>query len=101
MRGPASPCSRRRDGDESPAIGRSDVGTFGFVAAAGLAIIADEMAGWTDPDRERDFVYVLPPMARRHGVRIVDVDDPGEALGVNDPTQLQQARRAMSASGTG
>jgi CTP:molybdopterin cytidylyltransferase MocA len=92
---------RQRDGDEPPAVGRSDVGTFGFPSAVGLAAIAGEMAGWTGSARERDFVYVLPALARRHGVRIVDVDDPGEALGVNDPTELQQARRTMSGTGAG
>jgi CTP:molybdopterin cytidylyltransferase MocA len=87
---------RRRDGDVPPSRGRSDVGTFGMLAGAGLACIAEEGADGAASHRERDFVYVVPRLADRHGLWILDVDDAEEALGVNSPADLEDAQRALA-----
>ena len=87
---------RQRDGDAPPLRGRSDVGTFGLLAGIGRECIANEMAGRPPSGRERDFVYVVPRLARDHGVRVVEVDDPAEALGVNSPADLEAAGRALA-----
>ena len=81
---------RRRDGDQSPLRGKSDVGTFGFRV--------DQMRPYLDlvqsngEAREGDFVYAIPLVARRHGLDIVDVGDAAETLAVNDPSDLERAR---------
>jgi CTP:molybdopterin cytidylyltransferase MocA len=85
---------RSRDGDPSPARGTSDVGIFGLVTQAGRDCIAHELANFRG-GKERDFVYVLPGLARRHGLAVIEVDDPNEALGVNDPSDLAEARRVL------
>ena len=72
------------------------MGTFGLLAGIGRECIANEMAGRPPSGRERDFVYVVPRLARDHGVRVVEVDDPAEALGVNSPADLEAAGRALA-----
>jgi bifunctional UDP-N-acetylglucosamine pyrophosphorylase / glucosamine-1-phosphate N-acetyltransferase len=88
---------RQRDGDVPPVRGKSDVGTFGLLAGPGRECIAKEMAGRPPSSRERDFVYVVPRLAEFHGLRVVEVDDPAEVLGVNSPADLEAAGRALAA----
>ncbi len=90
---------RSRDGDATPLRGKSDVGTFGFradqVRPSLDAIRFNEM----DQPRECDFVYVVPPVARLHGLHVVHVDDPAETLAVNDRDDLERARHHFVTSG--
>ncbi len=88
---------RQRDGDVPPVRGKSDVGTFGLLAGPGRECIAREMAGRPPSSRERDFVYVVPRLAQSYGLRVIEVDDPGEVLGVNSPADLEAAGRALAA----
>ncbi len=86
---------RQRDGDVAPQRGLSDVGTFGFRAADGRAVLgADQPVG--PAGRERDFVYALPLLARSHGLTVIEIDRPEEALGVNSPDELVSAERALA-----
>jgi CTP:molybdopterin cytidylyltransferase MocA len=89
---------RRRDGDISPLHGKSDVGTFGFLAGQVRPWLAFDGFGDHDAQRESDFVYVVPQLAASHGLRVIDVGDATETLGVNDPNDLERARMHLSGS---
>ena len=83
---------RRRDGDESPDRGKTDVGTFGFRAGCVRPLLDDLVAAGCGQGRERDFIYVVPRVAQQYGLCIVEVDDPSETLSVNDQRDLRKAR---------
>jgi CTP:molybdopterin cytidylyltransferase MocA len=89
---------RRRDGDISPLRGMSDVGTFGFLAGQVRPWLAFDGFKDHDGQRETDFVYVVPQLAASDGIRVIDVRDASETLGVNDPSDLERARLHLSAS---
>ncbi len=74
--------------DISPLRGMSDVGTFGFLAGQVRPWLAVDGFGDHDAQREPDFVYVVPQLAASQGLRVIDVGDATETLGVNDPNDL-------------
>jgi NDP-sugar pyrophosphorylase family protein len=83
---------RRRDGDVPPPKGKTDVGTFGFRPAHVRPYLESEEAGLPSGSRERDFVYVVPVVARRHGLHVVTVNDISETLAINDQNDLERAQ---------
>lgn len=87
---------RRRDGDIPPPRGHNDVGTFGLWAGPGRACIAERFAPGPPRGCERDFVYVLPLLAARYGLRALEVEMSSEALGVNDDKDYSRAVRQLA-----
>ena len=85
-----------RSADAETAIRRhhadTDVGTFGFRAGQARPFLAVSPASGPNGTREHDFVYVVPKIALRYGLRLVEVLDPSETLAVNDVGDLDRAR---------
>lgn len=81
----------RREGDEMPGEGESDMGVF---AISREAFVRDlhEYASIVEPGRatgERNFLPFIPWLASRAGVLTFPCTDPREAIGINTPEELR------------
>jgi CTP:molybdopterin cytidylyltransferase MocA len=81
----------RREGDDMPARGESDMGLFALSAEACFGMLPryarDVVAG--AGTGERNFLPFIPWVARRGEVITFPSEDPEEAIGVNTPEELQ------------
>jgi NDP-sugar pyrophosphorylase family protein len=80
---------QRREGDAMPAEGESDAGLFALSRNAylGLDRLAAPVAGLGTG--ERNFLPLIPALARSGDVVTVACEDPVEAVGINTPAELQ------------
>jgi bifunctional UDP-N-acetylglucosamine pyrophosphorylase/glucosamine-1-phosphate N-acetyltransferase len=82
---------QRREGDDMPASGESEMGVFAMPLCSYEdrlpAFAADGAPG--SATRERNFLPFIPWMAARGIVRTVSCVDPEEAIGVNDAADLR------------
>lgn len=80
---------QRREGDEMPARGASDMGLFSLSREAALVDLP-AFAAEASPDRgtgERNFLPFVPWLAARAPVATIDAVDGVEAIGVNTPEE--------------
>ena len=87
----------RREGDEMPAIGESDIGLFAMSPTAYhelLPTYADEVE-IGQITRERNFLPFIPWLARTHTVATFPCEDPIEAVGINTPEELGTVERYL------
>ncbi len=87
----------RREGDEMPAEGESDMGLFAMSADAYLHSLPRyaaevEMGKATG---ERNFLPFIPWLARRGGVTTFPATNPMEAIGVNTVEELEIVERYL------
>lgn len=98
---------QRREGDQMPELGESDMGLFSLSREAYFADLP-EFAASADggaQTRERNFLPFIPWLSKRHRrVRTFPCRDPREAIGVNDQDDVRAveaylAQRQASSSG--
>jgi len=80
----------RREGDDMPARGESDMGLFALSADACFGMLpryAKEVVAGAGTG-ERNFLPFIPWVARRGEVITFPSEDPEEAIGVNTPEEL-------------
>jgi bifunctional UDP-N-acetylglucosamine pyrophosphorylase / glucosamine-1-phosphate N-acetyltransferase len=80
----------RREGDEMPEYGESDIGLFALSRRAYLEDLP-AFAGEASPGSgtgERNFLPFIPWLSARELVETLTVSDPVEAIGVNTPGEL-------------
>lgn len=89
----------RREGDEMPAAGESDVGLFSFAASTFLVSLPEYGVGAVPGRRtgERNFLPFVPWMASRATVATVPAASPIEAQGINTPDDLAAIERYLKA----
>ena len=83
---------QRREGDDMPAEGESDMGLFAMPFATfegDLGDFARDVPAGTGTG-ERNFLPFVPWLAQRKTVVTFPCTDPGEAVGINTPEDLQQ-----------
>jgi bifunctional N-acetylglucosamine-1-phosphate-uridyltransferase/glucosamine-1-phosphate-acetyltransferase GlmU-like protein len=81
----------RREGDDMPQIGESDMGLFALSAEACFQLLprfARESATGAGTG-ERNFLPFIPWVARQWPVITFPSEDPEEAIGVNTPEELR------------
>lgn len=81
----------RREGDDMPARGESDMGLFALSADACFGMLpryAREVVAGAGTG-ERNFLPFIPWVARRGEVITFPSEDPEEAIGVNTPEELE------------
>ena len=81
----------RREGDDMPRIGESDMGLFALSAEACFQLLpqfASEVATGAGTG-ERNFLPFIPWVAERRPVITFPSEDPEEAIGVNTPEELR------------
>jgi bifunctional UDP-N-acetylglucosamine pyrophosphorylase/glucosamine-1-phosphate N-acetyltransferase len=89
----------RREGDEMPDVGESDMGLFALTAAT----FADLLPAYArdveigQATSERNFLPFIPWVAARRPVVTWPCEDPMEAVGVNTPEDRQQVERYFAA----
>jgi len=91
----------RREGDEVPPMGESDMGVFAMTRTAfdaDLTRYARE-AQVGHATGERNFLPFIPWLAARAEVATFPCTDPMEALGVNTPEDLQKMERWLRERG--
>ncbi len=81
----------RREGDEMPAVGESDIGLFALSAVAFNELLPQyardvDVGGGTG---ERNFLPFIPWLAGAYDVVTFPCTDPMEAVGVNTPEELR------------
>jgi bifunctional UDP-N-acetylglucosamine pyrophosphorylase/glucosamine-1-phosphate N-acetyltransferase len=83
---------QRREGDEMPEVGESDMGLFAMTRAAFDQDLPDyaRQAATGSGTGERNFVPFVPWLAQRKDVVTFPCTDPMEAVGVNTPDELRQ-----------
>jgi bifunctional UDP-N-acetylglucosamine pyrophosphorylase / glucosamine-1-phosphate N-acetyltransferase len=81
----------RREGDEMPAVGESDMGLFALSALAFTELLPQyaRTVEVGDATGERNFLPFIPWVARQHEVITFPCTDPMEAVGVNTPEELK------------
>ncbi len=80
---------QRREGDQMPLEGESDIGLFSLSARAFGQLPA--FAAVVEPGHgtaERNFLPFIPWLAARRPVTTIDCTDPREATGINTPEDL-------------
>jgi bifunctional UDP-N-acetylglucosamine pyrophosphorylase/glucosamine-1-phosphate N-acetyltransferase len=89
---------QRREGDDMPPVGESDIGLFGLRLDIYLDRLSefDRLAGGGSGTRERNFLPFIPWLAARADVRTFDVPDVQEAIGVNTPDDLRVLEAYLS-----
>ena len=88
MEGRIAGVRQRREGDEMPAVGESDMGLFSLSADAYFQLLPRFAAGATEAraTHERNFLPFLPWLVQHgHAVLTCPATDPLEAIGVNTP----------------
>jgi bifunctional UDP-N-acetylglucosamine pyrophosphorylase / glucosamine-1-phosphate N-acetyltransferase len=94
VRGPDGAFERivefRDAGDEIRAIGEINVGLYCFNGERLL-----EALGRLRPDNQAGELYLTDVFRHLHPSTVVRIDDPSEALGVNDRVELARAERAL------
>lgn len=87
---------RSRDGDTVPDVGYADLGVFGLslTAMRKLKEIAPELAQELG-EREIDFTYALPALARSLQSSIFETHDALQALAVNTAEDLRNAEQEI------
>ena len=91
MAGRISRVLHRREGDDMPRIGESDMGLFALSAEACFQLLpqfASEVATGAGTG-ERNFLPFIPWIAQRQPVITFPSEDPEEAIGVNTPEELR------------
>ena len=94
-RGRISGVLQRREGDEMPQHGESDMGVFSLSADAytrQLPAFAAECAAGAGTG-ERNFLPFIPWLARTSDVMTVPCTDPHEAIGINTPEDMDVVER--------
>jgi bifunctional N-acetylglucosamine-1-phosphate-uridyltransferase/glucosamine-1-phosphate-acetyltransferase GlmU-like protein len=89
LEGRISAVRQRREGDEMPPEGESDAGLFAMSMAAFETL--DRVAAGVEGrgTRERNFLPVIPLIARTGDVVTFDCLDAAEAVGINTPEELR------------
>jgi hypothetical protein len=101
-RDPAGRISRlrqRREGDDMPEEGESDMGLFAMTRET-FEQDLQEYAGQVQAGSatgERNFVPFVPWLAERRSVVTFPCTDPMEAIGVNTPDELRQVEAWLRA----
>ena len=86
---------QRRERDEMPDDGESDMGLFSMSAGA-YSESLPQFARETAPAKgtgERNFLPFIPWLASRGTVTTIPCTDPREAIGINTPEELQHVER--------
>jgi bifunctional N-acetylglucosamine-1-phosphate-uridyltransferase/glucosamine-1-phosphate-acetyltransferase GlmU-like protein len=86
---------QRRERDDMPDVGESDMGLFSLSRAAYLDTLP-AFARDTAPGHgtgERNFLPFIPWLAGRDAVATIPCTDPREAIGINTPDDLQRVER--------
>jgi bifunctional UDP-N-acetylglucosamine pyrophosphorylase/glucosamine-1-phosphate N-acetyltransferase len=87
----------RREGDEMPPVGESDMGLFALSPMA----FSDRLPEYAEivevgrSTRERNFLPFIPWIARTGSVATFPAEDPMEAVGVNTPEELALVERYL------
>ena len=81
---------QRREGDEMPTVGESDIGLFGLSGAAYRDLLPRfaETAPVGTTTRERNFLPFIPWLAARGPIQTFPAADPMEAIGINTVEDL-------------
>lgn len=83
---------RYRDGDTSPEYGYADLGVFGLTSNLRKCFFSLREDFENKPDREHDFIYLLPQLAMSADrSEIFETFDKNQLLGVNTPEELARA----------
>lgn len=88
----------RREGDEMPPIGESDMGVFAMSGQA-FRVWLPQYAGEVETGRatgERNFLPFIPWVNARADVGSFLAEDPMEAIGINTPEDLARVERYLS-----
>ena len=82
----------RREGDEMPDEGESDIGLFNLSRAAYCELLPEfsQLVGAGSLTAERNFLPFIPWLQRRAEIRTVGVYDEAESVGVNDRDDLRR-----------
>ena len=81
---------QRREGDEMPAEGESDMGVFalrGTTFTSDLPVFAGQVIAGIGT-AERNFLPFIPWLAARREVATIPCTDPRERIGINTPEEL-------------
>lgn len=92
----------RREGDEMPDEGESDMGLFALTRDTYDRLLVD-YAATVAPGRataERNFLPFIPWLAGRASVATIPCTDPMEAVGINTPEDLRQVEAWLRSRGT-
>lgn len=91
---------QRREGDDMPAVGESDVGLFALRLSAYVQQLVEydrvHVAG--TGTGERNFLPFIPWFASQADVRTFSLDDPREAVGINTPAELAAVESYLRAA---
>lgn len=88
----------RREGDEMPPIGESDMGVFALSGQA-FRVWLPQYAGDVETGRatgERNFLPFIPWVSARAEVESFLAEDPMEAIGINTPDDLARVERYLT-----
>ena len=90
---------QRREGDRMPAEGEADIGVFSLSRRSYIEELPD-VAGSAERGSatgERNFLPLIPALARRGGAHTVSATDPIESVGINTPEELAYVEAWLSA----
>lgn len=94
---------QRRERDDMPDEGESDMGLFGLSRYA-YSTLLPEFAGLATPGQgtgERNFLPFIPWLAARASVFTIPCTDPREAIGINTPEELRLVEAWLSQRAVG
>lgn len=88
---------QRREGDELPGYGESDIGLFCLSLSAYLDLLPRfaRAAGQGTATQERNFLPFIPWLAGQAAVNTFPVHDVIQSVGINDVADLQQIERYL------